>query len=89
MSHRIVSAVVGLVLLLFVGSASLFGLGMTPPRVSRAAARVPPLPHGATGSFASCRDCHAPGAAVPPLPATHRTFLDEGCVTCHRPQRAP
>lgn len=84
MNHRIVSAVVGLVLLLFVGAAALFGLGMT-RRSAQAAPGVPQVPHGTTGAYASCRDCHAPGGAAPALPATHRSFREGTCLTCHWP----
>lgn len=61
MSHRIVSAVVALVLLLFGASGVLFAVGVTPPRAERG----------------------SPGAAT--APATHRSFGDATCATCHRP----
>ena len=83
MNHRIVSAVVGLVLVLFVGSAVLFALGMTPHGGVQASAAAPPVPHETTGAYGNCRDCHAPGGAAAALPATHRSFRAGTCLSCH------
>lgn len=83
MNHRIVSAVIGLVLALFLGSAALFGLGMTPHPAAQASAGAPAVPHETTGAYANCRDCHAPGGAAAALPATHRSFRAGSCLTCH------
>lgn len=63
MSHRIVSAVVVLVLLLFGASGALYAVGVTPPRADRG------TPDGATApathrSFGpgTCATCHRPAA---------------------------
>ncbi len=85
MNHRIVSAVIGLVLVLFAGSAVLFGLGMTPHAAAPTPLGARPASHETTGAYASCRDCHAPGGAAPALPPTHRSFGDGTCLDCHRP----
>jgi hypothetical protein len=84
MNHRIVSAVIGLVLLLFAGAALLFGLGMTPHRAAQTSPAAPPVPHETTGPYANCAECHAPGKAAVATPTTHRTFREGSCLTCHR-----
>ena len=93
MNHRIVSAVIGLVLLLFAGSAVLFGLGMAPHPAAQTPAGTPPVPHETTGAYANCRDCHVPGgagagpAADPPV--VPRPYLRQlpRCRRVTRPRR--
>jgi hypothetical protein len=64
---------------------AMMALGMT-PRAS-APTGAPPVPHETTGAHANCRDCHAPGGGATALPATHRSFRDDTCLTCHRAAR--
>lgn len=84
MTHRIVSAVVALILALFVTAALLFAWAME-LRVQAAAAQLPSMgvPHPVTGSGAKCERCHNERANT--LPVTHRLFSKGDCVSCHPP----
>jgi hypothetical protein len=55
------------------------------PRPAGAAARArPELTHPVSGAFAHCLYCHRIGSE-PSLPANHRAFAEETCVSCHFP----
>ncbi len=84
MTHKIVSAVVGLILAFFVVAALLFAWAME-ARVQSAAAQMPGMgvPHPVTGSGAKCSDCH--NARENTVPVTHRNFAKTDCTSCHAP----
>ena len=86
MTHKIVSVVVGLVLLLFVGAALAFAWSVSaraPEMAGRQAA--PAIAHPVDQATASCGQCHAvtagtlPTTLVPHAAAT----LEDKCVLCH------
>ena len=82
MTHKIVSIVVGLVLLLFVGAALAFAWSVSaraPERAGRQAA--PAIPHPVDQATASCGQCHTVAAGT--LPVTHRDFPTSSCEACH------
>lgn len=83
MTHKIVSVVVGLVLLLFVGAALAFAWSVS-ARAPTTAGRPEVIPHPVDQATASCGQCHtvAPGT----LPATHRSFSSSSCEACHDAQ---
>ena len=82
MTHKIVSIVVGLVLLLFVGAALAFAWSVSaraPERIGGPAA--PAIPHPVDQATASCGQCHTVAAGT--LPVTHRDFPTSSCEACH------
>jgi hypothetical protein len=82
MTHKIVSIVVGLVLLLFVGAALAFAWSVSaraPETTGGSAATA--IPHPVDQATASCGQCHTVGAGT--LPVTHRDFSTSSCEACH------
>jgi len=80
MNHRIVSGIIAVVVLVFVGAAMLFALGAGPMEGARGGVAVP---HGLDGDHVACLACHAPGGPATPAPPTHRTFTGTTCLACH------
>lgn len=80
MNHRIVSGIIAVVVLVFVGAALLFALRAGPLEGSRGSVAVP---HGLDGDHAECLACHAPGGPATPVPPTHRSFTGTTCSVCH------
>jgi cytochrome c553 len=82
MTHKIVSVVVGLVLLLFVGAALAFAWSVSARAPEMAGRRAAPaIPHPVDQATASCGQCHAVTAGT--LPVTHRGFPTSSCEACH------
>jgi len=82
MTHKIVSAVVGLVLLLFVAAALAFAWSVSaraPETPGGSVARA--IPHPVDQATAACRQCHTGAAGT--LPVTHREFPTTSCGACH------
>jgi len=82
MTHKIVSVVVGLVLLLFVAAALAFAWSVSaraPETAGGPAAAA--IPHPVDQATASCRQCHTVAAGT--LPVTHRDFPASSCEACH------
>jgi len=85
MNHRIVSAVISLVVLLFVAAALLFAVGVRPPIQVASTGKPAAIPHGQTEDYARCTDCHGPGEGAVALPPTHRRYAPTTCALCHAP----
>ena len=82
MTHKIVSIVVGLVLLLFVGAALAFAWSVSARAPERAGGQAAPaIPHPVDQATASCGQCHTVAAGT--LPVTHRDFPTSSCEACH------
>ena len=81
MTHKIVSIVVGLVLLLFVGAALAFAWSVSAraPEAAREPANA--IPHPVDQTVADCGRCHTVSGDT--LPVTHRDFSASSCVACH------
>ncbi|MDZ4168627.1 MAG: hypothetical protein U1E26_03080 [Coriobacteriia bacterium] len=82
MNHRIVSAVVGLIVAMFVVSAFGFAWAVqvrVPQDAGRAAAGI--VPHPADARTEDCVGCHTTLAKA--LPYTHRYFSNGTCFSCH------
>jgi hypothetical protein len=85
MTHKIVSIVVGLVLLLFVGAALAFAWSVSARAPESAGGpAAPAIPHPVDQATASCGQCHAFTAGT--LPVTHRDFASSSCEACHDAQ---
>ena len=82
MNHRIVTAVVALILFVFVGTALAFAWSVQ-VRVPTAVtpARPPLIPHPVDQATADCRKCHSEGTDT--IPVTHRHFPNSSCRSCH------
>lgn len=80
MTHRIVTSVVTLVVLLFVAAALVFALAVS-ARTPRSHDAPPSVPHPLTAETVVCRACHS--AAGGSMPVTHRDFSDASCTACH------
>lgn len=80
MTHKIVSIVVGLVLLLFIGAALAFSWSVSAraPKQSGSSA-APSIPHGVTGDKVDCVGCHETAG----LPASHASYTIRDCRSCH------
>jgi hypothetical protein len=86
-THKIVSAVVGLVVVLFAGAALLFAWCVSARAPEpKAAAPAPAIPHAVDASTADCGTCHQTGSGT--LPVTHRAFPAGACAGCHPAERA-
>ena len=83
MNHRIVTAVVGLIIAMLVGTALAFAWSIQ-ARVPQSAAQMMPvtIPHPISARNDACTHCHS-GADVP---LTHRYFTDSSCASCHPPR---
>ena len=83
MTHKIVSVVVGLVLLLFVGAALAFAWSVSAraPERRRTGQAAPADPASGRPATASCGQCHSVAAGT--LPVTHRDFPTSSCEACH------
>ena len=87
MTHKIVSAVVGLVLVVLIAAACTFAWAVSAraPVTAGAPAAAPAIPHGVTGDKADCVKCHGTSK----LPASHTDFDVGDCRSCHgEPGRA-
>jgi len=83
-NHRIVSAVVVVIVALFVSASVLFAWSAATVDPSEGAtAFAQNNPHPASRRTDSCRDCHT--TASDTLPVTHRNFDVRTCASCHRP----
>ena len=82
MNHKIVSAVVGLILVLFLALSLSFAWAVEAraPGSARLSGRVL-IPHPVRGAPADCMRCHASGKTAVPL--THRHFTNDSCLACH------
>ena len=81
MTHKIVSAVVGLVLVVLIAAACAFAWAVsakTPVRAGSPAA-APAIPHGVTGDKTDCVKCHE----IAKLPPSHADFNVGDCRSCH------
>lgn len=83
MNHRIVSAVVYLLLAVFVVVALLFAWVAEVRGPERAQAAAPDIPHPPEQRDEDCRRCHI--IAEGSLPVTHRAFTLSTCDECHDP----
>ena len=83
MNHRIVSAVVGLIIVMLAGTAFAFAWSIQ-ARVPASAAQTiwVTIPHPISARNDACTHCHF-GAGVPP---THRYFTNRACPSCHAPR---
>jgi len=80
-NHRIVAAVVGLIIVMLVGTALAFAWAVqaqVPAGLVHPSAAA--IPHPVSGRTAECSACHAGDLRMPP---THRYFTDRGCLSCH------
>ena len=89
MNHKIVTAVVGLIIVLFVASAFGFAWAVqvrAPQTAGRADAAL--VPHPVNEDTKECVGCHVP--STDRIPPTHRYYTSETCLTCHdwRPLRS-
>ena len=57
----------------------------TPAPTQAAAGAAPTIPHPVEGRENQCRTCHATGS-IKPFPASHESFTNAQCVTCHQPE---
>jgi hypothetical protein len=82
-NHRIVNAVIGVIVIMLVGIALAFAWSVQ-ARVPRSAVRTTPvtIPHPVTVRNDACTLCHS-GAGVP---LTHRYFTNSACSACHAPR---
>lgn len=88
MTHRVVSAVVGLILLLFVAAALAFAWSVAaraPEPAARSQAGPAVVPHDVEGATADCSRCHK--VSEQSLPLTHREFPLGTCANCHAARR--
>ena len=81
MTHKIVSAVVGLVLVVLIAAACAFAWAVSAkvPVTAGSPAAAAAIPHGVTGDKADCVSCHP----VAKLPASHADFNVGDCRSCH------
>ncbi len=83
MNHRIVSAVVVIIVALFLAAAGLFTWALAvvaPPRDALSAA--PDNPHPVTRRTESCLECHRTDRDT--IPVTHRNYAVQTCGSCHK-----
>ena len=83
MNHRIVSTVVTMILVLFVGAVALFAWTASSIAPLTGAASAPTDPHPPSRQTAACHDCHNVEHGT--VPTTHRDFGPGTCGSCHRP----
>ena len=81
MTHRVVSAVVGLVVVALILAACAFAWAVSAkvPVTAGSPAAAPAIPHGVTGDKADCVKCHE----IAKLPASHADFTVGDCRSCH------
>ena len=81
MTHRVVSAVVGLVVVVLIVAACAFAWAVSAkvPVTAGSPAAAPAIPHGVTGDKADCVKCHE----IAKLPASHADFTVGDCRSCH------
>lgn len=84
MNHRIVSAVVWILVTTFLGVALLFAWVEDVRAPERPASTpAPNIPHPPEQRDRDCRQCHVISEGS--LPATHRRFTLDTCDVCHEP----
>ena len=82
MNHRIVSTVVTMILVLFVGAVVLFAGTASSIAPLVGAASAPNDPHPPSRQTAACNECH--DVEQDTIPTTHRNFGLGTCSSCHR-----
>ncbi len=82
MNHRIVSAVVTVIVALFVLAGVLFAASLAAITPHNAVvASAPNDPHPTTRRTEDCRSCHRADEGT--VPVTHRTYSNASCPVCH------
>jgi cytochrome c553 len=87
-THKVVSAVVGVIVLLFVAAAVAFAWSVAaraPEATAQAQAGPADVPHGIEAAAADCSRCHRVSEGS--LPLTHREFPLGACANCHALRR--
>lgn len=90
MNHRIVSALVMVIVTLFAVAATVFAWTASSVAPLTGAVYAPGNPHPPARRTESCMDCHSVTQGT--IPATHRNFSLETCESCHQaidPVRVP
>lgn len=85
MTHKIVSAVVGLIVALFVIAALLFAWSVSARAPEPKGPRAPGIPHSISGGHARCSSCHRPDG----LPSSHAGYQSDTCLSCHQTEGPP